>query len=247
MLTSSKRVIRFLVAATASSTFCWTFLEGSRPGSCERKPILIPSAGLASPKKVLVHPRHDPQQRRLASAIGSQHADLGAGIERQVDALQHLLVRRVNAPEVLHGEDVLVSHRARILAACTANGQAAGSDRAAWPPRNLVAVELKTPLGVIDRVPPGVSFSTFRMHRLPPRSRTMLAVLVTVAGCGGGGGSSPDASPIEVDGDGGAVGRDDARRAAPSAIAPRRPRSRAVRSRGCDGQTASLFVSTAPR
>ncbi|MEO8213068.1 MAG: SUMF1/EgtB/PvdO family nonheme iron enzyme [Myxococcales bacterium] len=39
------------------------------------------------------------------------------------------------------------------------------------------------------------------MHRLSC-PRIVLAVLVTVAGCGGGGGSAPDAASIEVDGDG---------------------------------------------
>ena len=33
---------------------------------------------------------HDPQQRALARAIAAQHADLGAGIERQLDVFENL-------------------------------------------------------------------------------------------------------------------------------------------------------------
>jgi hypothetical protein len=45
----------------------------------------------------LVDPRHDPQQRAFAGAIAAQDADLGAGVERQIDvfenfALANLLV-----------------------------------------------------------------------------------------------------------------------------------------------------------
>src|SRR6185295_15116963 len=64
--------------------------------------------GLA--EEVLVHPGHDAQERRLPRPVRTDDADLGPREERQVDALQHLLVRGVNAAEVLHREDVLVSH-----------------------------------------------------------------------------------------------------------------------------------------
>ncbi len=37
-----------------------------------------------------VLPGHDPQQRALARAVAAQHADLGAGIERKPDILEHL-------------------------------------------------------------------------------------------------------------------------------------------------------------
>ena len=54
---------------------------------------------------------HDPQQRRLARAVEAEHADLGAGQERQRDVLEHLLVGRVDARQAVHGEDVLGRHR----------------------------------------------------------------------------------------------------------------------------------------
>ena len=63
-------------------------------------------------EEVLVLAGHDAQERGLARAVAADDADLGARKERQVDALQDLLVRRMNPPQVLHGEDVLMSHRA---------------------------------------------------------------------------------------------------------------------------------------
>ena len=48
-----------------------------------------PSVSRASPSKSLSMPGHDPQQRALARAVAAQHADLGAGIERQPDILEH--------------------------------------------------------------------------------------------------------------------------------------------------------------
>ena len=40
-----------------------------------------------------VQPGHDAQQARLARAVRAQDADLGAGVERQPDALEDNLVR----------------------------------------------------------------------------------------------------------------------------------------------------------
>ena len=54
--------------------------------------------------------RHDPQQRGLARPVGADDADLGAGIEGEVDALQHLAVGRVEALEAAHGVAELGSH-----------------------------------------------------------------------------------------------------------------------------------------
>ena len=65
-------------------------------------------AGLAGEAVVLAG--HDPQQRRLARAVAADDADLGPGVEGEVDALQDLAVRRVEATQVAHGEDVLGSH-----------------------------------------------------------------------------------------------------------------------------------------
>ena len=64
--------------------------------------------GLAG--EAVVDAGHDPQQRRLAGAVGADHADLGAGVEGQRDVLQHLAVGRVEAAELVHGVDELVSH-----------------------------------------------------------------------------------------------------------------------------------------
>src|SRR5262249_12880202 len=64
--------------------------------------------GLAG--EVLVDPGHDAQQRALAGSVRAQHADLGAGIERQPDALEDLLALRRDLAQVLHREDVLRCH-----------------------------------------------------------------------------------------------------------------------------------------
>ena len=61
--------------------------------------------------EAVVLARHDPQQRGLARAVGPDDADLGAGIEGQVDALEDLAVGRVEALEAAHGVDELGGHR----------------------------------------------------------------------------------------------------------------------------------------
>ncbi len=59
---------------------------------------------------LLVDPRHDPQQRRLARAVVAEHADLRAREERERDVLEHRLVRRVQLGQAMHREDVLGGH-----------------------------------------------------------------------------------------------------------------------------------------
>ena len=44
---------------------------------------------------VLIETGHDAQQRRLAGAVDAEHADLGVGIERQIDVFQDLAVARI--------------------------------------------------------------------------------------------------------------------------------------------------------
>jgi hypothetical protein len=61
--------------------------------------------------EAVVDAGHDAQQRRLARAVGPEHADLGAGEEGQGDVLQHLLVRGVEATRPAHREDELGAHR----------------------------------------------------------------------------------------------------------------------------------------
>ena len=55
-------------------------------------------AGLAGVPVVLAG--HDPQQRRLARAIGAEHPDLGARVHRDVDSAQHLAIGRVETRAV---------------------------------------------------------------------------------------------------------------------------------------------------
>src|SRR5690606_35412767 len=65
-------------------------------------------AGLAGEPVVLA--RHDLEERRLAGTVGAQDADLGSRVERQVDVLQHLAVRRVEPAQLAHGVDELGAH-----------------------------------------------------------------------------------------------------------------------------------------
>src|SRR6185369_3958360 len=64
--------------------------------------------GLA--QEVLVDAGHDAQQRRLAGAIGAEHADLGAVEEREIDTAQDLPLGRDDLAQILHHERVLTSH-----------------------------------------------------------------------------------------------------------------------------------------
>ena len=62
-------------------------------------------AGLA--RVAVVDAGHDAQQRGLARAVGAEHADLGARVERQADVLEHVAVGRVEPTHLVHGEDEL--------------------------------------------------------------------------------------------------------------------------------------------
>ena len=65
--------------------------------------------------EVLVHARHDPQERRLPGPIQAEDADLGARIEREVNPLQDFALRRDDLPQILHRVNVLVGHRSRAV------------------------------------------------------------------------------------------------------------------------------------
>ncbi len=57
--------------------------------------------------KLGVDASHDFQQRGLARTVETQHADLGAGEERQRDVFQDFTLRRHNFAQPMHGVDVL--------------------------------------------------------------------------------------------------------------------------------------------
>ena len=96
-----------LVAATPSSTLPSTVLAGSSCGSCCRKPTEMPSAGNASPMKLLILAGHDLQQRALAGAVQAEHADLGAEENDSQMSSSTLVSGRMNLPETLHRVDEL--------------------------------------------------------------------------------------------------------------------------------------------
>ena len=108
--TSSKRSRRSFVLATPSVTLPSTSLFGSSRGSCGRKPTEKPGRDPAFALVAVVLAGDDAQQRRLAGAVQAEHPDLGAGVHRDVDAAQHLLVGRVHPAQIAHRQNELVSH-----------------------------------------------------------------------------------------------------------------------------------------
>ena len=144
--TSSKRVSSPLVLATASSTFPSTFLLGSSAAPAAGSRSAIPSAGLASPKKSLSTPAMIRSRVDLPDAVAAEDADLRAGVERQIDALQDLLVGRVNPPEVLHRVDVLVRHGGGSLAGPRAAGRRCTSCRSEGQRRRRPAQTSAAPI-----------------------------------------------------------------------------------------------------
>ena len=82
---------------------------------------------------------HDLEQGRLAGAVQPDHADLGAGKERQRDVLQDLLAPRIGLGELVHVIDVLGVRHRRLLgcermgvgAPCSADRPVASSPRQA--------------------------------------------------------------------------------------------------------------------
>ena len=68
----------------------------------------MPSAGNASPTKSLSTPAMIRSSVLLPAPFAPEHADLGAGQERQPDVLEDVLVRRIDLAQALHREDVLV-------------------------------------------------------------------------------------------------------------------------------------------
>ena len=57
-----------------------------------------------------IEPGHDLEQGRLARAVDADHADLGVGVERQPDVLEHLLAAGIGLRQTLHLKDVLRGH-----------------------------------------------------------------------------------------------------------------------------------------
>ena len=56
----------------------------------------------------------------LPAPFGAEHADLGAGVERQRDVLEHRAVGRVDAGELVTGVDEFVGHGVANLRRCIA-------------------------------------------------------------------------------------------------------------------------------
>ena len=73
----------------------------------------IGEPGLAVP--LGVDARHDAQQRRLARAVGAEHADLGIGVKLQVNVVENLLAAGIGLRQAVHVIDELACHRVSAL------------------------------------------------------------------------------------------------------------------------------------
>jgi len=70
----------------------------------------LPAGDRLAPTSLLLETRHDPKQRALAGAVRAEDPDLRAGQEGEPNTAQHLAIGRIHLPQVLHREDVLMSH-----------------------------------------------------------------------------------------------------------------------------------------
>ena len=77
----------------------------------DREPRSQPSFAVVA----VIEPGHDPQQARLARAVRTDDADLGARVERDRDVLQHRPIGRVVAGQLVRGVDELGRHVRRRL------------------------------------------------------------------------------------------------------------------------------------
>ena len=77
------------------------------PGLLRQKPDRDALAGKRLAEEAGVLAGHDSQQRALAGAVGAQHADLRAEVEREPDVLEHSGIGLMDLSETLHGVDEL--------------------------------------------------------------------------------------------------------------------------------------------
>ena len=176
--TSLKRSTSALASPTPSETLPSTSLVGSSCGSWARKPTVNPGVSRASPVKPSSWPGHDLEQGGLARAVAADDADLGAGVEGEVDPLQDLAVGRIEATQVAHGEDVLGCHTGQCAspAAGTVHRSSRGSGRGI-----ATGVAGNVPGGV-DGVPDGVglaSLGRWAAPAVPKPSRAPVCALGT--------------------------------------------------------------------
>src|SRR4029077_17811026 len=66
--------------------------------------------------KVMIHARHDTEQRGFAGAVGAQDTDLSAGIKRQPDPAQYLPRWRDDLAQILHYINELWGHAPNLTA-----------------------------------------------------------------------------------------------------------------------------------
>ena len=120
----------------------------SSSGSCGRKPMRMPLCGPRLTVEAAIDARHDPQQRGLARAVQTEHADLGAGKERQADVAQDDAASA--APPSRRGSSC------RCIAPC--GGLSSTPARMAMSPQTVRAVRhcvrlARLDAGARDRVP----------------------------------------------------------------------------------------------
>ena len=70
-------------------------------------------------RESVVEAGHDAQQARFSGTVRADHADLGAGVERQRDVLQHRAVGRIVAGQFVTGVNELVGHERSTFSRCS--------------------------------------------------------------------------------------------------------------------------------
>jgi hypothetical protein len=85
-------------------------LGGIEVGLLLEQPDCRVRGELGSARGRLVLAGHDPQERRLPRSVRPEHADLGAGQERERDVRQHLTFGAEELVDLVHGEDVFAAH-----------------------------------------------------------------------------------------------------------------------------------------
>ena len=90
---------------------------------------------------IVIEPRHQPQQGRLAGAVRPQHTDLGSRQEGEPDVLEHLLAAGIGLGQAFHDVDVLVGRHRFFGLAGAEWGSDAGRGQTATASRTVYVIK----------------------------------------------------------------------------------------------------------
>ena len=146
-----KRSSRSRTSRTPSSTFSRTVFGGVELGLLLEQADGRARRELGDAGRRLLLARHDPQERRLAGAVRTEHADLRAREERERDVREHLPVGAVELVGPVHREDVIAAQRLATIAA----GRRRPGTVSPWPFKpqpKLDAQALRADFAVFDEL-----------------------------------------------------------------------------------------------